>query len=185
MRTYGTARISGPWSAALISRFTRKTRGFSRNGSHGNWARDRAPKARQIHSLGRQPQGRISQARGALKGRQIAAAASATAIIFRLSVAASRLEVLFRAVFLGLTPQAMHMPPLRGLPDSSSGEWRLVVPADSRVDGGELLPFGAVRAAIDGDHVGPLGVGDRRLRSGLHLDAGNAAREIDAAEVVF
>ena len=184
MRIYGTARISKPLSAALVSQFTRKTRGFSSNGSHGNWARDRAPKARQIHSLGRQPQGRISQARGALKGRQIAAAASAAAIIFRLSVAASRLEVLFRAVFLGLTPQAMHMPPLRGWPDSSRGEWRLIVPANSRVDGGELLPLDAVRAAVDGDHVRPLGVGYRRLRVGLHLDVGIAAGEIDVAEEV-
>jgi hypothetical protein len=32
-----------------------------------------------------------------------------------LSVAASRLEIFFRAVFLGLTPQAMDMSPLRGL----------------------------------------------------------------------
>ena len=48
------------------------------------------------------------------RGRQIAAAASAAAIIFQLSVAASRLEDFFRAVFLGLTPQAMSMPPLRG-----------------------------------------------------------------------
>ena len=48
------------------------------------------------------------------RGRQIAAAASAAAIICRLSVAASRLEVFFRAVFLGLTPQAMNLPPLRG-----------------------------------------------------------------------
>ena len=48
------------------------------------------------------------------RGRQIAAAASAAAMIFRLSVAASRLEEFIPAVFLGLTPQAMSMPPLRG-----------------------------------------------------------------------
>ena len=47
------------------------------------------------------------------RGRQIAAA-SASATIFRVSVAASRLEDLLCAVFLGLTPQAMDMPPLRG-----------------------------------------------------------------------
>ena len=51
---------------------------------------------------------------GAPRGRQIAAAASAAANFLRLSVAASRLEVFFGPVFLGLTPQAMDMPPLRG-----------------------------------------------------------------------
>ena len=51
---------------------------------------------------------------GAPRGRKITAAAWAAAIVFRLSVAASRLEVFSRAVFLGLTPQAMDMPPLRG-----------------------------------------------------------------------
>jgi hypothetical protein len=47
-------------------------------------------------------------------GRQIAAAVSAAAAILRLSVAASRLEGFFRAVFLGLTPQANYLSPLRG-----------------------------------------------------------------------
>jgi hypothetical protein len=46
--------------------------------------------------------------------RQFPAAALAAAIIFRLSVAVSRLGDFFGAVFLGLTPQAMSMPPLRG-----------------------------------------------------------------------
>ncbi len=66
------------------------------------------------------PRNRASQNREAPeRGRQIAAAASAAATIFRSSVAASRLEDLFRAVFLGLTPQANYLSPLRGLT-----EWR-------------------------------------------------------------
>ena len=45
----------------------------------------------------------------------MAAAAWAAAIIFRLSVAASRLVVFSCIVPRGLTPQAMYLPPLRGL----------------------------------------------------------------------
>jgi hypothetical protein len=69
----------------------------------------------KLIAWGVSPRYRVSQLPEAPeRGRQIGAAASAAATIFRLSVAASRLENSLRAVFLGLTPQAMDLPPLRG-----------------------------------------------------------------------
>jgi hypothetical protein len=69
----------------------------------------------RLIAWGVSPRYRVSQRPEAPeRGRQTVAAASAAATIFRLSVAASRLDDSLRAVFLGLTPQAMDLPPLRG-----------------------------------------------------------------------
>jgi hypothetical protein len=46
--------------------------------------------------------------------RQVAAAAKTAAILIRSGVAASRLIDFLLTIFLGLTPQAMRMSPLRG-----------------------------------------------------------------------
>jgi hypothetical protein len=73
----------------------------------------------RLIAWGVSPRYRVSQHPEAPeRGRQIAAAASAAATIFRLSVAASRLEGFSPALFLGLTPQANYLSPLRGLTDS-------------------------------------------------------------------
>jgi hypothetical protein len=58
----------------------------------------------------------------------VRSAPRAAAILFRWPVAASRLMRFFRTAFLGLTPQAMNMPPLRGSENAAGGvvEHRLV-----------------------------------------------------------
>ena len=90
----------------------------------GVWACDRAPKARKTHSLGREPQEpgistRTSPRKGATDcGCGVSRSHKFPFVCRRF--AASRM--LFPYHFLGLTPQANYLSPLRGYLDSHHDE---------------------------------------------------------------
>ena len=91
--------------------------GCDASGGNDHESECRAPKARHIHSLGRQPQGfdRLIMEEPRRGDRYVKAISS---------VAAPRLEIWGLASNLGLTPQAKYLPPLRGswLPGSPNGD---------------------------------------------------------------